>query len=97
MEKTENKKSETFKYKCHRCRKIGHKAAECKEKVKRDDKANCADTASLYVIEDETCVAEDCTEVSNVRNARWCLDSSCTAHLCNSENKFAVVRLDEER
>lgn len=61
-EKTENKtKPEIFKFKCHRCRKVRHKAVDCKEKLKQDDKANCAESnTSLYVIEDTmACAAEN--------------------------------------
>lgn len=93
-EKVENKtKFETFKFKCHRCRKIGHKAADCKEKLKQDDKANCAESnASLYVVEDATaCAVKNLAKSSVARNATWCIDSGCTAHLCNSENKFTNI------
>lgn len=40
-------KGETFKFKCHRCRKTGHKASECTDKGKETDKANVADNLSL--------------------------------------------------
>lgn len=32
-----------FKYKCHRCGKVGHKAAECNAPKKESDSANATD------------------------------------------------------
>lgn len=86
-------KPEGFKYKCHRCRKVGHKAVDCRENQKTNDKTNRVDDVLLYAVEDNACAAKDCdrAESVNVRDERWCLDSGCTAHLCNNEEKFTNV------
>jgi len=42
-----SEKKEIFKYKCHRCRKIGHKAADCTEEIRRNNDANAVDQLSL--------------------------------------------------
>lgn len=91
-EKTENKtKPETFKFKFV-AEKLDIRRLSAK-KVKQDDNANCADNnASLYVIEDTTaCAAENHTKSSVARNATWCIDSGCTADLCNNEDKFMNI------
>lgn len=41
---------ETFKYKCHRCHKISHKASECNERSKNVNGANMANHLSLCAI-----------------------------------------------
>jgi len=43
-----NSKGETFKYKCHKCRKTGHKAADCKESTKGTDEAKKSEEVSLH-------------------------------------------------
>jgi len=45
-----SEKKETFKYKCHRCRKIGHKAADCTEEIQRNNDANAVDQLSLCAV-----------------------------------------------
>lgn len=41
-------KGETFKYKCHRCQKIRHKAADCKASMKRTNEAKKTKDVSLH-------------------------------------------------
>jgi len=36
-------KNNTFKYKCHRCRKVDHKAADCSKTLNKNDSANKAE------------------------------------------------------
>ena len=80
-------KGEQFKYRCHRCKKVGHKATNCKER-NTDNKANAADNVSLCVQIEETLLTE--THDANVakRDVKWCLDSGCTAHMGNTNVKF---------
>lgn len=84
------------KYKCHYCKKKGHKAADC-FKRKRDaekegtEKSNTekANTTTDVFHADEArnvTAAETC---KNATNEKWCLDSGCTSHLCKDFQLFA--------
>jgi len=84
-QKWDKKREETFKYKCHRCRKYGHKASECYTKLNKHTAGN-ADAISYSGIKNE----------SNMVNGKendtlWCLDSGCTAHLCKNEQRFENI------
>lgn len=87
-----------FKFKCHRCEKIGHKAAECRSRAE-DSQASTKSPEKVKMADDDVCVltcaqSRDPVEQEAVRvkvimqNQRWCLDSGCTAHLCSDPNKF---------
>lgn len=78
-------KTGTFKYKFHRCRKVGHKAADCTGNVKRADNANKVDDLCLYVA-NETLN----TRVTEHRN-KWYLDSGCMAHMCKNGAEFVEI------
>ncbi|CAH2019044.1 unnamed protein product [Acanthoscelides obtectus] len=77
----------TFRYKCHRCRKVGHKAAECPDKGKTvansyKSEANCSDNVGL--------VTAECYHVEqNHKRLKWCLDSGATSHLCKDISCFS--------
>lgn len=83
-------KDEKFRYKCHCCRKVGHKAAECTENTKKNEKAHVANDVSLYTCVEKRCDA-NAFEANAVKRSGWCLDSGCTAHLCKNTDDF--VRL----
>lgn len=89
--KTQNAaKKETFKHKCHRCRKVGHKAAEYTERIKNTDDANVADNLSLCTTTNITFInkSDDLdTHESSIREI-WCVDSGCTAHMCGNDVSF---------
>lgn len=83
-----------FKFKCHRCGKIGHKASDCrsssedKTSEKNPEKGKMADVSDVSVF---ACVptkqeAFQTKETTYVK--RWCLDSGCTSHLCGDSSKF---------
>jgi len=84
-------KDNTFNYKCHRCRKIGHKAADCNEALNKNDSVNKADELSLCATLMYNLAKEgmDSREVSHRDN--WCIDSGCTAHLCKNATKFVEI------
>lgn len=77
-------RTEAFKYKCHRCRKVGHKAIDCNQK--KTDSANKADDMSLCAT-----VANNLTGENVDSRGKWCLDSGCTAHLCKSGMEFVEI------
>lgn len=91
-----------FKFKCHRCGKVGHKASECNSSTednqassKSSEKAKTADADDVCVF---ACVPTNNDQDPDVQKAlqamiatredRWCLDSGCTAHLCSDPSKF---------
>ncbi|CAK9813843.1 Retrovirus-related Pol polyprotein from transposon TNT 1-94 [Anthophora plagiata] len=93
--KRENKlKTEQFRFRCHRCRKVGHKSAECNERVRRDGSANRADDVGLLAVANATRATEISETRNTTRDTGWCLDSGCTAHLCNSSDRFLEITED---
>ncbi|KAG7197002.1 hypothetical protein KM043_017538 [Ampulex compressa] len=83
VNKAETKPTDgTFKYKCHKCRKIGHKAAECPDKK---ENARVAEDESFLALKPEEV---SCRSSCDARNVRWCLDSGCMSHLCNDRGRF---------
>lgn len=84
-----NKNKETFKYKCHRCRKVGHKAVDCTERAKNTDNASTAEDLSLCATTNFSSAKE--VDKRNIRtniSHKWCIDSGCTAHMCGGIEGF---------
>lgn len=72
-------KRETFKFKCHRCRKIRHKASKCTSRY--SDNTNVADDVSLCAIADLLFVDEsrnaEAFRAGNEESGEiWCVDSA---------------------
>jgi len=67
--------SNVFKFKCHKCHKIGHKAINCGEKTK--DTAKNAEDLSLYI-------EEASFKTSEGGPPSWCLDSGATSPMQRS-------------
>lgn len=89
----------TFKFKCHRCRQIGHKVIDCPEKTERNvkgpesnEKAAIGEDISFQISHANT---NSCFAGNARRNNAWCLDSGCTSHLCRDENKFEEISSTE--
>lgn len=78
----------TFRFKYHRCRKTGHKASKCTEKIKDLDKANVADNLSLSATTNISYImkAEDKNIYAYTTRGIWCMDSGCTAHMCGDDD-----------
>jgi len=79
---------ETFKYKCHQCHKISHKASECNERSKNganmaNDLSLCAIASLPFARRTNESDGRDSTEVR-----AWCLDSGCSAHMYRDEENF---------
>lgn len=89
--KSEKGKSDgNFRFKCHNCRKVGHKAMECPEKK---EKAGLAKEEFILGISD-TDITHCITP--NPNKYGWCLDSGYTSHLCNSREYFIQIT-DEDQ
>lgn len=71
--------TESFKFRCHKCRKNGHKAADCRSK---DNKAYANCSQETFVIQEAYQ-----TRLHDQKYA-WCLDSGATSHLCNELKNF---------
>jgi hypothetical protein len=81
-----------IKYRCRKCNKVGHKAADCyfKKKVISNSEAGTTD---------QSLMAEKGKEESalranqHVETQGWCLDSGCTSHMCNKEEMFSNLEI----
>ena len=87
---TETKNKQPFKWKCHRCQKIGHKAVDCTEVVinNRSD-VNNAESISFYVNEEK--IQQAFVGTSMKVCGEWCLDSGCTSYLCKNKENFVKI------
>jgi hypothetical protein len=74
------KREGTFKFRCFKCNRPGHKAAECHSK-NGSENVKCAKSV--------------CLNTSSTRSESlslsWCLDSGATAHLCNDIRYFRTI------
>lgn len=78
----ENSSNGTFKYKCHKCKLVGHKAIDCKSQKKEPEVAqNTTDT---------TMFTSQANLVSTTATSKWCLDSGATSHFCYEARKFDI-------
>jgi len=83
----------TFKFKCHRCRKVGHKAIDCpKNERNLKDINNKEKAATCEDISFVSSIAGTSNSAGNIwGDDAWCLDSGCTSHLCRNEQKFTEI------
>lgn len=73
---------------CYRCKRVGHKANECRSKFQNKQTAKNVENAKdvdLFISE---------ALHTHQDNTRWCLDSGATSHLCKEISKF--TRLCED-
>lgn len=83
--------NKTFKFRCHKCREIDHKAVDCHNKRQV---ANKTEDASFFA----TLEASACKVISKkVRTSdrMWCVDSGCSSHLCRDLSDFTEVKTNE--
>jgi hypothetical protein len=74
------KREGTFKFRCFKCNRPGHKAAECHSK-NGSENVKCAKSV---------CLNTSSTR-SETLSLSWCLDSGATAHLCNEIRYFRTI------
>jgi gag-polypeptide of LTR copia-type len=86
----EQKDKEPFKYKCHRCHQVGHKAKDCESAKKQPENARKAENLSMYAFS-ENSHEEALKSTDASRSETWCLDSGCTSHLCKDNERFVEV------
>ncbi|KMQ84567.1 retrovirus-related pol polyprotein from transposon tnt 1-94, partial [Lasius niger] len=75
-----NDKSE-FKFRCHKCHEIGHKAAKCDKRKKEAAKKT----------EDVSFFADFAFKAGSGEYRSWCLDSGATSHLANDIKVFTTA------
>lgn len=72
----------SFKFKCHRCKKVGHKVKNCPEKMKSSESVK---NATVF------CAVEASLADSRINSGRWCLDSGASSHFCANEKSFSKI------
>lgn len=84
-------KDSSFRYKCHKCREIGHKAADCKSQRQA---ANNAEDVTFFTLP-ETYACKTSIGKIHTNDKAWCIDSGCSTHLCRDLNDFVEVNSNE--
>ena len=83
QKKFENSKSEKpFKFKCNRCKKVGHKAADCRAPLPTTDAAGNAEEIVLH---------NSTENEAAYLTQRWCLDSGATSHMTANSDYFTSL------
>jgi len=80
--KNDNKKK--FQGKCFKCKKKGHMSKDCKSK--KDESKNVGD--AMTAIACNTGIIE--------KSNSWLLDSGASRHMCNVEQRFENLNVDEQ-
>lgn len=89
LNKSGNATKDDFKFRCHRCKAVGHKAKDC---PKPHNAAKNAENVGL-------CVAESVCKIDESRaSSRWCLDSGASSHVCKDIADFSnVAKIGNEK
>jgi hypothetical protein len=83
--KSEDSKTERFKFACHTCGKIGHMAKDCRSKLFKPKNPKTKPTES-------TRKAEVVMKLHVEHDKRWCLDSGASSHMCSEKAKFQEMK-----
>lgn len=90
--KNKSTKNERFKFQCHRCRKFGHKAVDCRSKDENHQpSAKKWEDVSLYASEESSIQSAVLRAGVNDSLEMWCLDSGATSHFCKEFNSLAEI------
>lgn len=73
-------------YRCHYCKRKGHKAVDCFKKKKDAQNANVASDVFYADEISNVSINETC---NYAKSQKWCLDSGCTSHFCKDPKLFA--------
>uniref|UniRef100_T1IVV4 CCHC-type domain-containing protein n=1 Tax=Strigamia maritima TaxID=126957 RepID=T1IVV4_STRMM len=93
-EKSNSSKKTTFKFKCHNCRKVGHKAADCWSKNKKET-ASAATNVDYDVF---TCQPENESAFKGeVKSKIWCLDSGASSHVIGQINFSKIQNVKNQK
>ena len=80
---SESKQAKPFRFKCYKCFKIDHRAAECRAN-RPEAMAAEAEERALH-----------CVDNSSSSMQKWCLDSGATSHMTAIKQKFgSLVKLN---
>jgi hypothetical protein len=83
--KSENSKTERFKFACHTCGKIGHMAKDCRSKLFKPKNPKTKPTES-------TRKAGVVMKFHVEHDKRWCLDLGTSSLMCSEKAKFQEMR-----
>lgn len=68
-------KDSSFRFKCHKYREVGHKAADCKNQCQV---ANNAEDVAFFTLP-ETRACKTSFEKTHIGDKAWCIDSECSS------------------
>lgn len=86
-----------FRYKCHKCHAVGHKAIDCK-KQKKDSPSAQKVSQPTENKTDATMLTSEAYLTGTAKTGKWCLDSGATSHFCLETHKFdANMSIEDER
>ncbi|KRY53251.1 Retrovirus-related Pol polyprotein from transposon TNT 1-94 [Trichinella britovi] len=93
IEKSHRKDNEkSFKYKCHRCGKVGHMAKHCRSNPARQPQQRRINTQMTH----QYCYLDKTSEISlcigGRSNSKWCLDSGASSYMCSNKEMFLSMK-----
>lgn len=94
--KSEIRRDETddkqFKFRCHKCREIGHKTIDCKN---RRQFANKTEDVSFHALPATRAFKTSPKNVNNL-DQMWSIDRGCSSHICCDLKDFVEVKTSEK-